>query len=117
MKKIKIIISLACGAVFLCGCVGSTFAPMGKDTFIVVHRGEIYSTVGSLKIECLSDANAYCQKKGLVMVPVSTSGHDGGVGVIGECELVFLAVPASDPRNTSPNMERSPDSVKVIKNE
>lgn len=90
--------------VFLCGCVGPTFAPMGKDTFMICHRGEIYSTVGSLKITCLRDANKYCEKRGLVMVPVSTSGHDGGLGVMGTCELVFLAVPANDPRNVSPNV-------------
>lgn len=99
--------------VFLCGCVGPTFAPMGKDTFMICHRGEIYSTVGSLKITCLRDANKYCEKRGLVMIPVSTSGHDGGFGVMGTCELVFLAVPADDPRNVSPNMMRAPDSVNV----
>ena len=59
----------------LCGC--STFAPMGKDTYMVCHRGSTYSTEGSLKILCLQDANKYCEQRGLAMVVVSTTGHDG----------------------------------------
>ena len=106
----------------LCGCAtGPTFAPMGRDEFMVEHQGGAYSSASALKILCLRDANKYCIEHGLVMVPVSTSGKDGQIeawgSIRGNCELVFLAVPANDPRNKTPNMERSPDSVNVIKQE
>jgi hypothetical protein len=117
----KMALGLILCVLALCGC--STFAPMGKDTYMVCHRGSTYSTEGSLKILCLQDANKYCEQRGLAMVVVSTTGHDGSFWTSrgGECELVFLAVPPNDPRNTLPNMERAPDSVSkdtlIIKHE
>lgn len=90
---------------------------MGRDEFMVEHRGTAVSSVSSLKIKCLLDANAYCEKHGLAMVPVSTEGHEKTAWATASCELVFLAIPPNDPRNKTPFLERSPDSVKVIKEE
>lgn len=101
-------------AVLLAGC-STGIVPMGRETFMVSQKGSVYSTVGSLKAKCLKQANAYCENKGLSMVIVSTSGHDGGFGVMGTCELEFLAVPKSDPRNQNPTLKRAPDSVNIIK--
>jgi hypothetical protein len=79
---------------------------MGKDTFFVSHTGSTLTTVSSLKVECLKDANQYCEQRGLAMVVVSTTGHDGRFWTSkrAECELVFLAVPPNDPRNRPPDV-------------
>ncbi len=67
--------------------------PMGKDTYMVSHKGGAGSTQFSLKAKCLKEANKFCEKKGLVMVVVSTAGRDPGFGVMGSCEVEFpLAV-------------------------
>jgi hypothetical protein len=93
----------------LCFGCASGVVPMGRDTYMVAHKGSSWSTVSSLKAECLKDANRYCDKRRLAMVPISTSGHDGGFGIVGSCELTFRAVKESDAENVRPNMERSPD--------
>lgn len=84
---------------------------MGKDTYLINRRGSMFSTVGSLRIQCLKEANRFCEKKGLEMVAVSTSGRNGAPGVVGSCELVFLAVPPNDPRNVPPDVLKDSDSI------
>jgi hypothetical protein len=110
MKKI-ILPMLITVAILLCGCA-SNVVPMGRDTFMVEHGGWPDMNESSLEAKCFREANAFCEKKGLVMVPVSINGTDGRVFANNaSCKVVFLAVPPNDPRNAPPHLERSPDAV------
>ena len=78
----------------LAGCATGV-VPMGQDTYMVAHKGSAWSSVSGLKADCLRDANRFCEKKGLALVVVSSSGNNGGFGVFGNCEVIFMAVPES----------------------
>lgn len=106
MKQILTVLMIP---LLLCGC--ANISPMGKDTYLSSRRGTAWSTIGSLKAKCLKDADRFCKKNGLAMVPVSTAGRNGGFGVMGSCEVVFLAVPPNDPRNVPPDVIRDSDST------
>lgn len=95
------IFAMALCAVLTSGC-STNIVSMGGDTFFVEHRGSSWSTSSSLKLKCLKDANKFCNKRKLSMVVIQTSGHDGGFGVVGSCELIFKAVPTNSIENVSP---------------
>jgi hypothetical protein len=59
----------------------------------------------SVKVKFLRDADRLCVKRGLVVVPASTSGHDAGFGVPGACEVVFHAVSKEDAESVRPSLE------------
>jgi hypothetical protein len=110
----KTTLSLFClmGCLILTGCA-SNIVSTGNGTYMVAHRGPIWDTMSSLKMKCYRDADNFCTTKGLVMVPVSVSGHDAAVGVAATCELVFKAVQHGSPEDVPSIMVRSPDSVNV----
>lgn len=82
---------------------------MGKDTYMVAYRGTDLNTMYGLKAQCLKSANEYCEKQGLAMVVVSTSGHDGNPVPFDDkpavCELIFKAVPTNSPQNVAPVLD------------
>ena len=43
-------------------------------------------------MSCYRDADRFCKRNGLSMVPVSVTGHDASVGIAATCELTFKAV-------------------------
>ena len=74
---------------------------------MVAHSGSTLTHESSLKALCYEDANAFCAAKGLVMVPISTSGRDGNPVPFGKgaaCELIFKAVPAGSPEAVQPSV-------------
>lgn len=87
------ILLIVCVAL-MSGC-STGIVSMGKDEFMVSHKGSAYSTESALKAKCLKDANRYCEERGLEMTVVSTIGHDPAFGVMGVCELVFKASPTN----------------------
>ncbi len=107
-KKVPFTILIAA---FLVGCSSTGIVSMGRDTYMVAYQGSTLQSKASLEAKCLNDANAFCAKKGLVMVPISSSGRNGlpvPFGKGGTCELVFKAVPRGSALDLSPpEMKRS----------
>lgn len=71
---------------------------MGGDTYMVEHQGSSLSTKAENDAKCLQEANQFCEARGLVMTPVSTTGRNGlavPFGHGGDCKLVFKALPAA----------------------
>jgi hypothetical protein len=96
-------------AIALCGC-STGVVPMGKDTYMISRKGTGWATHGEMKAKCYRDANKFCAKRGLEMVPVSTTGKDGTPGFLpATCELTFRAVPPNDPENVRPIIQKVPD--------
>jgi len=52
----------------------------------------------AMKQKCLRDADRFCRKRGLGMVPVNATVRDGQAFVNNaSCEFVFKAVPTNSP--------------------
>jgi hypothetical protein len=93
---IKRVFYIASTAIFLAGC-STGIVPMGNDTYMVEHQGSSLSTQAENEAKCFQEANQFCEAKGLVMTPVSTTGRNGlavPFGHGGDCKLVFRALPA-----------------------
>ena len=100
---------------FLCGCA-STPAQMGKDTYMVSHMGSILTTESALREECLRDAQEFCASRNLVMVLVSTSGHDAVPFVkAASCEVVFRAVKPEEAEAQRPAAVQAPTQAVEVK--
>ena len=105
--KAKQILNTAGAAIafsLLAGCAAEVI-PAGPDTYTVASSGAGFSTAG-VRAKTYRAANDYCQKRGLVMVPVS---FDAQGGVLGQrpptAELVFRALTPGDPEIKRPNVE------------
>lgn len=113
MKHLTVFALLTIGA-----CSTSTgVLPFGKDTFTVAVSSEGGSALA--KRNALTEANAFCAEKGLVMMPVSQeSGQQFAPGfasdIQGNYDLIFrcLSETDADYQRTTPDR---PDIV--IKNQ
>jgi hypothetical protein len=109
MKNARRFLSVFCLVLALCGC-STGVVPMGRDTYMISRKGSGWATEGELKAKCYRDADKFCTKRGLAMVPVSEKGKDGTPGFFpATCELVFRAVSPDDPENARPLMQKVPD--------
>jgi len=88
---------------------------MGRDTYMISGSSPGLIGSGSVRAKLLRQADEWCRKRGLVMVPVNFSGHDAVVGgQWANAEVTFRAVPPSDAENKRPTYERAPDYHEVI---
>jgi hypothetical protein len=96
----------------LSSCVTQVI-PAGPDTYSVSSSGAGFSTAG-VRARVYNAANEYCNKRGLVMVPISI---DVRGGVLGErpptADLVFRGLKPGDPEIERPNIER-PDYIQRV---
>ena len=99
---------------FFVGCAAQV-VPAGPDTYTVSSSGAGFSTAG-VRARAYRAANDYCQKHGLVMVPVS---FDAQGGVLGQrpptADLVFRGLRPGDPEIKRPNVE-GPNYIQRIQN-
>jgi hypothetical protein len=112
MKTILPLLSL----IFLTGCI-SPVETAGPDTYYV-SKGPlpIWMSAAKAKAACYRKASAWCAKSGLVMVPISSDTQDPlAFRKPGSAELTFLALPPSDPRIHSVNLDQ-PTTIQRIQN-
>jgi hypothetical protein len=99
MRILKTFILFLAAAV-VSGCAGGKVVSLGKDTYMVQRGGWPHMNMYALQAKCVEDANRFCAKRGLVMVPVSTVGRDGNVLANNATfKLEFMAVPTNSPLN------------------
>lgn len=109
------LLSLA-AALALVGCASSGVTPMGRDTYMITKSGTAVGSGSGLKADLYREANAWCQARGLVMVPLSTEAADGIPATRrASAELVFRAVKPGDIEDTRTNMRAVPDTVIEIR--
>lgn len=88
---------------------------MGRDTYMISGSSPGLIGSGNVRAKLLREADEWCRKRGLVMVPVNYSGSDAVVmGKWANAEVMFRAVPASDFENKRPTFERGPDHHQMI---
>jgi len=105
---------LASGILLLASC-STGVVPMGRDTYMISGMSPGLVNSGAVRAKLLRQADAWCRKQGLVMVPVSYSGQDAIYGQqAANAEVIFRAVPPSDPENQRPTFGRAPDHHEEI---
>lgn len=84
-------------AALLSGCT-SAVVPAGPDTYYI-SKGPLpfWMAAARAKADCYRSADAWCQKRGLIMVPVNSEGREPIIGRGGSAELTFRAVKPSQP--------------------
>lgn len=117
MRFIPHIISIFCLATLFTGCASRPeVVPAGPDTYTVAAGGGMGWTPSSAPVRAAvyRAANEFCQKRGLVMVPVSLDQRPGQIGShTASVELVFRALPPGDPEIQRPTIER-PDHTQRV---
>jgi len=107
MQAIPKLLALSLAAAALAGCSALEVAPAGPDTYTVAAGGGLGWTASSapVRAKVYRAANDFCEKRGLVMVPVSEREIPGEVGRhTASVELVFRALPHGDPGIKRPNL-------------
>ena len=81
--------------VLLNGCMSSV-TPAGPGLYYI-SKGplSIWSSAARAKADCYREANVWCAKRGLIMVPVTSAADDSSFGHAGSAELTFRAVKSS----------------------
>ena|SRR5882724_5043132 len=104
------LLTLSALAALLCGGCASQVISAGPDTYMVSSSGAGFSTAG-VRARCYRAANKFCEKRGLVMVPVSFDAREGELARRPPtANLVFRALKPGDPDIKRPNVE-TPDHI------
>jgi len=93
----RLIPLLAISTILLSSC-SSGIVPAGPDTYMVSKSVSAFTTVGRAKASAYREANAWCARRGLVMVPVSVETQNPVAGQhMGNADLTFRALKPGDP--------------------
>lgn len=110
MKRLLLLVMTAA---LVAGC-SSGIVPAGPDTYMVSRSIEVFSTGAGGKAALYREANDWCMKRGLIMVPVSTDAREPVVGGrLGSAELVFRALRPGDPEIKRNSVEK-PDYIQRV---
>jgi hypothetical protein len=88
--------------IFITGCASSV-VPAGPDTYYVSY-GPLPITMSAAKgkAHCYQQASAWCQARGLVMVPISSDAQEAiAFRNAGHADLTFRALKPGDPAITN----------------
>jgi hypothetical protein len=73
-----------------------------------------FSSGSAAKAQLYREANAWCAKRGLLMMPLATDSQEPVMGRgMGTAELTFRALPPGDPEIRRPMTER-PDYIQRV---
>lgn len=104
---------LLCLWLLVAGCA-SEVVPAGPNTYMISTTEVGLTQGGRAKAAAYKKADAWCRKRGLVMVPVAVDQHAAQpFGRYGGAELTFRALPPGDAEIKRPSVER-PDSVQRV---
>jgi hypothetical protein len=96
----------AASVILLCFGCSTGVVPAGPDTYLISRSVSGFGTTGTAKASVYRDAAAWCEARGLVMVPVSSDAKDPKTGQhMGSVELVFRALKPGDPEILRPSIE------------
>jgi hypothetical protein len=64
----------------LAACTSTGVVPMGGNTYMIAGSRPGFIGTGEVKASLIKEASAWCAKRGLVMIVVDATGHDGVAG-------------------------------------
>lgn len=84
---------VALAAATLAACT-TGIVPIGPSTYMLSGSSPGLIGKGAVEAKLLKQANEWCQKKGLVMIPIDSTGHDAiYMGNWANAEIKFKALP------------------------
>lgn len=100
------------GIAALTGCTSTGVIPCGYQTYMISGSQPGIIGTGEVQARLLKEANDWCQKQGLVMVPVDILGHDAHVGQSNaNATIRFKAVPPSEASKTQTSVGAVPSQI------
>ena len=87
--------------VLITGCMSSV-TPAGPNTYYL-SKGSlpIWMSAANAQADCYEQANTWCAKRGLVMVPVTSNADPSRFGHAGSAAITFRALKPGDPAITN----------------
>jgi len=98
----------------LAGCATTAPIAMGNDTYMIsqTSAGGLFKSMGSLKSEVITRANAFAASKGKVAVPVAATESPAIPGrQMPNFEYQFQLVDSADPRASGGSLVPRADTV------
>jgi hypothetical protein len=106
------VLFLMSGVLFGCS---TGVVPMGRDTYMIAGSSPGLVQSATIRARLLREADSWCRKQGLVMVPLNYSGREAVIGSnCANSEIIFRAVPPTDAENQRIRYERAADRHEVI---
>jgi hypothetical protein len=114
LKKIRFSAFLILLSIVLAGC-STGVVPMGRDTYMIAGSSPGLVQSATIRARLLREADSWCRKQGLVMVPLNYSGREAVIGShCANSEVIFRAVPPTDAENQRVRYERGVDRHEVL---
>lgn len=105
-------IAAALCAMVISGCTSTGVVPCGYQTYMISGSQPGIIGTGEVQARLLKEANAWCQKQGLAMVPMDITGHDSLIGSSNANACIrFKAVPPSDYAKTMTSVGAVPSQI------
>ncbi len=117
MKQIGKGVLFAIVVATISGCATSSGVfSTGKDTFTIIETGMTNATsMGTLKKQAYTKANAYCEQRGKVMQPIATETMPWSGYGYPHFELRFRALDPYDPEVSRPTLKPVADTKIDVK--
>jgi hypothetical protein len=107
----KALLPLLCGLLAACS---SGVVRTGPDSYMISKSIHGFSSGAAGKADVYREASAWCEKRGLVMVPITSDSRDPVAGRgMGSAEVHFKALPPGSPGISAANIDR-PDTINRI---
>jgi hypothetical protein len=98
----RYLILLAIVSIILVGCTTGV-VPMGQNTYMISGSSPGLIGQGAVKAKLLQQADKWCRSKGLVMIPLDSTGHDAVyMGNWANAEVTFKALPPEQAQTAGP---------------
>jgi hypothetical protein len=102
---------VALAAATLSACT-SGIVPIGPSTYMLSGSSPGLIGKGAVEAKLLKQANEWCQKQGLVMVPIDSKGQDAiYMGNWANAEVKFKAVPPSQAGSVPSSYSAAPNMI------
>jgi hypothetical protein len=88
---------VAVSTAILAACTSTGVVPMGGSTYMIAGSRPGFIGTGEVKAALIKEASAWCAKRGLVMIVVDATGHDGVAGHnAANADVTFKALPPTE---------------------
>jgi hypothetical protein len=90
----------------------SGIVPIGPSTYMLSGSSPGLIGKGAVEAKLLKQANEWCQKQGLVMIPIDSTGQDAMyMGNWANAEVKFKAVPPSQAGSVPSSYSAAPNYI------
>jgi len=84
---------------------------MGGNTYMIAGSRPGFIGTGEVKASLIKEASAWCEKRGLVMIVVDSTGHDGVYGHnAANADVTFKALPPAEAAKAGSSFQ-SPNQI------